>query len=89
MQVICRYSYNHHFLKNIIYIYKNAVYRHFPFDKIFPVFWLPGFAYYTLLSNKLWLMHNGMLTLLEPQFELPVSLILLLHGRWGYRPSKV
>ena len=42
MQVICRYSYNHHFLKNIIYIYKNAVYRHFPFDKIFPVFWLPG-----------------------------------------------
>ena len=48
-----------------------------------------AFAYYTLLSNKLWLMHNGMHTLLEPQFELPVSLILLLHGRWGYRPSKV
>ena len=42
MQVICRDSYNHHFLKNIIYIYKNAVYHHFPFDKIFPVFWLPG-----------------------------------------------
>ena len=44
-----------------------------------------AFAYYTLLSNKLWLMHNGM----QPQFELPVSLILLLHWRWGYRPSKV
>ena len=26
-----------------------------------------AFAYYTLLSNKLWLMHNGMHTLLEPQ----------------------
>ena len=48
-----------------------------------------AFAYYTLLSNKLWPMYNGMTTLLKPQFELPVSLILLLHGRWGYRPSKV
>ena len=48
-----------------------------------------AFAYYTLLSNKLLPMYNGMTTLLKPQFELPVSLILLLHGRWDYRPSKV